>query len=355
MIIPVFNQSHYTYQCLKSILENSPQDLYEVIIVDDRSTDDTQKILNNIKNIKVITNTENLGFLQNCNKGSKASKGEFILFLNNDTEVMQAWLTSMLSIFERFEKVGAVGAKLIYPDGKLQEAGGIIWKDGSGWNYGKRDNAEKPEYNYLREVDYCSAACLMVRADVFSEIGCFDERYIPGYFEDTDLAFSIRDQGYKVLYQPQAVVIHYEGVSAGRDLTKGFKQSQEINRLKFVEKWQTVLDKQHYLPPEQLTDPITFIAREKCGQKRILIVDHYVPEFDKDSGSLRMYEYINILVQLGHKVVFLPDNRFRSMPYTQRLQQIGVEVLFGHLDFEDYIIRFGEFFDIAILSRPHIA
>ena len=355
IIIPVFNQSHYTYQCLKSILENTPENLYEIIVVDDLSTDNTQELLKKIRNVKVINNAENLGFLINCNNGSKVAKGNYILYLNNDTEVTQGWLTAMLSTFESLEKVGAVGAKLIYPNGKLQEAGGIIWKDGSGWNYGKMDDAEKPEYNYVREVDYCSAACLMVRADLLLEIDYFDERYIPGYFEDTDLAFSIREQGCRVIYQPEAVVIHHEGISAGTDLTKGFKMSQAGNRAKFVEKWQSVLEKEHFLPPDQLTDPISFIAKEKCRHKRILIVDHYVPEFDKDSGSLRMFEYINIIVQLGHKVVFLPDNRFRSMPYSQRLQQVGVEVLFGHFDFEDYIVKFGKFFDVAILSRPHIA
>jgi len=85
------------------------------------------------------------------------------------------------------------------------------------------------------------------------------------------------------------------------------------------------------------------------------MVDHYVPEYDKDSGSLRTYEYIQVLVQLGHKVVFWPDNRFRSLPYTEDLQQLGVEVNYGEFDFEDYIKMYGRFFHIAFLSRPYVA
>jgi len=350
IVIPTFNKAEYLYQCLESVLAYTDVP-YELIIVDDCSRDSTPELLERCENARIVRNSENLGFVESCNRGARNAKGKHILFLNNDVIVTKNWLGPLLETIER-DGVGAVGAKLVYPDGRLQEAGAIIWKDGSGWNYGRYDDPDKPEYNFVREVDYCSGAALLVRGDLFKKLGGFDRRFKPGYYEDVDLCFSIRKLGYKVLYQPKSTIIHFEGVTGGVSIGSGIKRYQEVNRPKFYEKWKEAL-KEHYD-----ADPMNlFSARTRGMGLNILIIDHYVPEFDKDSGSCRMHNILKILIELGHKVTFVGDNLVKLEPYTEILQQYGIEVLYAPYvnSIEGFLIKNGKRFDIVILSRAHIA
>ena len=351
IVIPAYNKWKYTLNCLKSISENTAGD-YEVVVIDDASTDETATGLSNVKNLNLVRNEQNMGFLESCNRGARASKGKYILFLNNDTMVTKGWLPPLLEIMER-DDVGAVGSKLVYRGRTLQEAGGIIWNDGTGWNYGRGDDPMEPEYSYVREVDYCSGACLLVRRELFEKVGGFDERFKPAYCEDTDLCFSLRNLGYKVMYQPMSVVVHFEGVTCGTDISRGIKRYQEINRQKFVEKWSMVLQKYHYPP----VDENAFLARDRVSGKRMLVIDHLVPTYDQDAGSESTFNILKLLSELGHKVTFIGDNLISTQPYTTALQQNGIEVIYGPYvpSIEEYIKRHGRYFDVVILCRPHIA
>ncbi len=352
IIIPVYNQFSFTYQCLQSIKANSGRVKYEVILADDCSTDLTRDILQVVKNLRVIQTTENLRFLRNCNNAAKHANGKYILFLNNDTQVQENWLQPLVDLCEEHSDIGMVGSKLIYPNGALQEAGGILWRDGSAWNYGNGQDASKPEFNYVKDVDYISGASIMIRSDLWKEIGGFDERFAPAYCEDSDLAFEVRKHGYRVVYQPLSVVVHFEGVSNGTDLASGVKKYQVENSQKLKEKWKEEFVKQ-YSNAENV-----FCARDRSsGKKTVLIIDHYVPEFDKDAGSRTIWQYINMFIDKGYNVKFMGDNFYQSEPYTTALQQIGVEVLYGSWyakNYKKWIINNKENINFAFLNRPHI-
>ena len=356
IIIPVYNQIHYTYACLVSLLENTQGYDYEIIIADDVSTDATKEIDNFVSGLVIARNVTNQGFLKNCNNAAKKARGEYIFFLNNDTTVEKDWLSPLIKLLESDKGIGMVGSKLIYPDGRLQEAGGIIWSDGSGWNYGRCDDPNKPEYNYVRDVDYISGAAIMLSRKLWEDIGGFDERYAPAYCEDSDLAFEVRKRGLRVVYQPLSVVVHFEGVSNGTDVNgTGLKRYQVENNKKLQEKWSEEFKNQY----DNVGVPNGFRARERSmGKKVILFVDHYVPTFDKDAGSKTTFQYIKMFIERGYVVKFLPDNFAKSEPYTGILEQMGVEVLYGNemrTNIFEWIESNQANIDIAYLNRPHIA
>ena len=354
IVIPVYNQFEYTWHCMKSILENSSDVAYEIIVANDCSSDLTTRLDEICSGIRVITNKENLRFLLNCNHAARYARGKYIVFLNNDTQVQKDWLSSLVDLMERNPSVGLVGAKLLYPDGYLQEAGGIIWKDASGWNYGRKQNPKNPEFNYVKEVDYISGAAIMIRKVLWDDIGGFDERFIPAYYEDTDLAFEVRAHGYKVMYQPKSVVVHFEGVSNGTNLTSGQKAYQVANRQKFYEKWKDTLEKENFL-----SDQDVFLAKDRGGlKKQILVVDHYVPQYDKDAGGKCTYMYLLMFVKMGFKVTFIGDNFYKYEPYTTDLNQHGIEVLYGNYYAENrkkWLKENLHYFDYVYLQRPHIS
>jgi len=200
------------------------------------------------------------------------AKGKYVILLNNDTIVNRGWMESLVEFAEKTPDCGAVGSKLIYPDGRLQEAGGIIFSDGNGWNYGRGMDPSDPKFNFVREVDYISGASLMVRKDLWDEIGGLDDRFSPAYFEDSDLCFEVRKHGYKVYYQPKSSIIHFEGTTNGTDINNGRKRYQITNRPKFVEKWKDALKFQY---------PYQFENVEKASargiKESILVIDPFLP------------------------------------------------------------------------------
>lgn len=355
IVLPVYNKWPYTYHCLRQILKNTTDVPYEVILADDVSTDETKDAARYVKNLVVSRNTENLGFLRNCNRAVKLARGRYVHFLNNDTNVQKGWLSSLVRLLEAQPDIGMAGSKLVYANGRLQEAGGILWRDGSAWNYGHIDDRDGAAARYVKDVDYISGASMMIRRTLWEKLGGFDERYAPAYCEDSDLAFMTRQAGFRVVYQPLSVVVHFEGISNGTHLSSGIKRYQPINQRKFFEKWQAVLAKEHFPNGQDV-----FWARDRSyGRKTIVVVDHYVPHYDCDAGGRTTFHYLNFFVQLGLHVIFVGDNYFCHQPYTMELEQLGIEVLagdgwsFGR--FRKWLDTYGRYVDFVYLNRPHIA
>jgi len=397
VIIPTYGQVPCTLRCLAAIAAHPPAAPIEVIVVDDASPDPAVAQFDQVEGIRLIRHPANLGYLRTCNAAAKLATGAYLLFLNNDTEPRAGALDALLALADAHPDAGAVGAKLIYPDGRLQEAGGIIWNDATGWNYGRGDDPARPEYNYVREVDYCSAAALLVPRAVFAALDGFDPRYAPAYFEDSDLAFRLREAGYKVLYEPRAVVMHHEGVSHGTDPSHGVKAHQEINRDIFVTRWADVLATQHLPPGTQVLRARDRVLAYKGGAYKggppnvvaprvgaanvgtpnvgmrhvgarspwapkvgarsvVLVIDHRVPEPDRDAGSRTMLAFVQALLQAGAVVKFWSDCPTPRPTYEAALQALGVEVQRGGLwRFGDWIRVNGQALTHVLLSRPHVA
>jgi GT2 family glycosyltransferase/glycosyltransferase involved in cell wall biosynthesis len=352
ILIPVFDQLEVTLSCLKSILTNTNELEYEVIVVNDNSSAQTSHCLEQVGGLRILNHQSNLGFLHSCNEAAQAARGEYLLFLNNDTEVTRGWLAALLRVFEQRKDAGLVGAKLVYPDGRLQEAGGIIWRDASGVNYGKGDHADRPEYNFVREVDYCSGACMLIPKALFDRLGGFDAIYAPAYYEDTDLAFKVRKAGRKAYYQPFSVVTHHEGQTSGTSTDSGVKSYQLVNQTKFRSKWARDLSR-------HLTGDAAHIsgARRHGPPLRALVMDARVLSPDQDSGSVRMMGLLLILQELGLQVTFVPANLLRVSPYTERIQELGVECQHSPFlpGFDTFFTERGKEFDVIVLSRAHVA
>jgi GT2 family glycosyltransferase len=354
IVVPVHGKWEYTQACLASIEAHPPTVPFEVLVVDDASPDRTAELVVASPGVRLVRTERNVGFVGACNLGASHARGAYLLFLNNDTEVRPGALDALVDAADSDDRIGLVGAMLVYPDGRLQESGGIVWADGSGWNYGRDHDAHAPEFAVRRDVDYCSGAAILVRQELFEGVGGFDQRYAPAYYEDTDLAFAIRATGHRSIVEPRAVVVHHEGVSHGTDRTGGVKRFQEINRAQFVDKWAATLA-EHLPAASELN---VWLARQRgpAGHHGglVLVADHQVPMPDCDSGSLRMYRLLLQLVELGERVVFFPCNGALPQPYTADLQRHGITVIADAARQDAFLREAGAALRLAVLSRPQV-
>jgi GT2 family glycosyltransferase/SAM-dependent methyltransferase len=351
IVVPVYGKWDFTERCLRALALTRGGIPFEVIVVDDASPDDSLARLREVVGVRTVAHAQNTGYVGACNSGIAAARGDFVVLLNNDTRVDPDWLVPLVTVMDEDPTVGLVGSRLVYPDGRLQEAGGIIFSDGSGWNYGKFAEPEDPAFTYRRDVDYVSGASIMVRREVLAELGGLDPLFAPAYYDDADLAFGVRSLGLRTVYEPTSVVIHDEGVSHGTDENVGIKAYQVVNRAKFEEKWAAELALQ--LPADAAH--VQRAARRRQGNGIVVVIDHYVPRADEDAGSVRMVAMLRALRESGYAVLFVPDNRHRSEPYARQLQETGVEVLYGHKNLGTVLLELREDLVAILASRVTVA
>ncbi len=355
VVIPVYNQLAYTAACLQSIASVTTEVRHEVIVVDDASSDDTQQWLQRCEGVTVLANRKNRGFIGTCNHGADKARGRYLVFLNNDTRVTDGWLDALVATFEQRPDAGVVGARLVFADGTLQEAGGIVFRDGSGWNFGRGDDPDRPVYGFVSEADYVSGACLAIARDRFAALGGFDAHYAPAYYEDTDLCFKVRESGRAVLYQPAATVIHFEGATSGTDESTGAKRYQAVNRDKFRKRWAKLLES-HPENPGDYSDALARAFRFRRFRRRALVIDAVTPMPDHDSGSMRMFAMLRLLGGLGYRTSFMPQNLAWSGRHSADLQQAGIEVLTSPWvrNPEDWLAECGAQLDLVVVSRHYV-
>jgi GT2 family glycosyltransferase/SAM-dependent methyltransferase len=352
VIVPGFNHLKLTLWCLHALLSGSYRCSFEILVVDDASQDATLDVLERLPLVRHVHSATNQGFAHSCNLGARSARGRYLVFLNNDTLPLQAWLDALVETFRDRPEAGVVGSKLVYPDGRLQEAGGIVWQGGAATNYGKGGDRTRPEFNYLRSVDYCSGAAIAVPADRFHELGGFDVSLSPAYGEDLDLALRLRERGHPALYQPFSEVVHLEGATAGTSTRHGVKAAQVRNLEKLFERWRPRLRSHR---PEGKD---ARFEKDRDAERRVLFVDAFTLTPDQDAGSLDGLHWLQSLAAIGFQPTYVPNFDFRHIGgYTTDLQRLGIECVYAphYATPEDFLAEHGAEFDLCVFYRFHVA
>ena len=326
LIIPVHNQWFTTLKCLQAIQKNTDSTPYEVILVDDASTDKTFEAAQNIRGIQIVKILENVGYLRATNLGATYAKTEYLVLLNNDTEPVSGWLDELVAEMDSDASVAICGSTLLYPAGILQESGCQIFRAGNAWNLGRGQNPINGMFQFHREVDYVSAASMIVRNSFWKELGGFDKQFAPAYCEDSDLCLAAWDKGYKVLVTPNSWVIHHEGVSHGTSISSGIKANQVRNQKKLQTKWRDTL------PNHWLDIGVPRIEYSRDSKGIVFVADRQYPAITRDAGSVRTLQIIKHLVALNFHVVFTSLDPSTTELDLVNLRKMGVE---AHVSWKD--------------------
>jgi GT2 family glycosyltransferase len=316
-------------RCVLSALQSGPVDRIELIIAEDAAHVDANWILGYfLPYASIYKNRENLGFLLSCRKAVSRSTGPIVLLVNNDVIVHKGAVEEILAAFESRADAAVVGGLVLNADGTIQENSGMLWRDASAWNYHRGWKREDEYALNIREADYVSGCWIGIRRSAWNAVGGFDTRYVPAYYEESDLCLSAWRHGYKVYINPLSVVTHLDGATMGQDEDNpsSLKAYQKINRQKFHQKWRGLLEASH----RENGKPTVFHTGRNDPRRFVsLIFDHYIPEPDRDAGSRTMYVVCQALAAVeGNYVLFIPANNHRS-PYAAGLERLGIEVITG--------------------------
>jgi O-antigen biosynthesis protein len=348
VIVVLFNRAELTLACMRSLAENRSERL-EIIIVDNNSSDETPLLLQRLRGAKIIRNSENVNFLMAVNQAARHARGEYLLLLNNDAQILPGTLEAALNTIRSAPDIGAVGGRLVLLDGTLQEAGSIIWRDGSCLGYGRGDAPFAPMYMFRRDVDYCSGAFLLTPRTIWNRLGGFDELFKPAYYEETDYCSRLWENGLRVVYEPNAVVLHYEFASSSSQKTA--TELQREHQSTFVDRHRQLLST-HSLPDVNAI----LSARMRNGGRRALYIDDRVPHEWLGSGFPRAQTIIRALLKEQFFITFYPlslvEEDWHSV-YSDMTAAIEFVMGYGSSLLEAFLRNRRGYYEVIFISRPH--
>jgi len=344
----LFNRAELTFACLRSIAEERRENV-EVVIVDNASTDSTPSLLERIRGAQIFRNAGNLHFLMAANQAAKRCKGEYILLLNNDAQLLPGSLSNALMTIRSSANIGAVGAKILLLDGLLQEAGSVVWRNGSCSGYGRGDNPLAPMYNFRRDVDYCSGAFLLTPRTAWEKLGGFDEAFRPAYYEETDYCMRLWQSGLRVVYEPAATIAHYEFGSS--QSTSGAVSLQAAHQTLFAERHGATLKGRSMPAADAMLS-----ARSRHTGKRVLFVDDRVPHLWLGSGFPRANSLVQALAAVGCFITLYPlaviDEPWDAV-YSDFPREVEVMTGWGTGMLETFFRSRQNYYQTILVSRPH--
>ena len=349
IILVLYNQAELTLAVLRS-LERAIDVPAEVIIVDNASDDRTKALCERIDGADIIVNETNLHFLRSVNQAAERARGHALLLLNSDAFVKPGAIALGRDVLRDQKDVGAVGGKVLLLDGALQEAGCIVWQDGSCVGYGRGRKPDEPEFQFRRDVDYCSAALLFIRRSLFEELHGFDEAYAPAYYEETDLCIRLQQMGYRVVYEPRIEATHFEFASATSSEAALALQRKNLVKL---QKRHSAWLKDKCLPAG--SRQLDARARPR-PHGRVLMIDDRVPDPTLGAGYPRANAIIRAMTKAGwfvtlYSITGAPiswESAYRILPHeVEIIKDGGVDGLRKFLS-----DRVG-YYDCVLVSRPH--
>jgi O-antigen biosynthesis protein len=371
-----YNHIH-AYNCLLSIKKHIESKFpIEVIIINDGEISDKKlaRFLSQVSGVQIITPEPRQGYLQAFNLAAANAQGKYFCFLDQDCQLSDRALPNILEMIAHGNsnsgKIGIVGSKLTFENSELHNAGGVIWQDGSVWQYGYCDFRGEPEYNYVRAIDFCPVIGSLVDAQLFQAVNGFSEDYDSPLYAAADFGLASQDKGYQIIYQPKSEVIYRqdpkpkkqnhsenpdENPITNSHSNPNANENLNIQDIKKLEhKWHNQLLSK-YLADQPENREVA--PRRLRSKPTILIIDTLVPAYDKESGSYRLFNIIKILQQLGYHIIFLPDYGHEQEPYTSELESMGIEVLyFTHKqsDWQERLERRLDVIDLAWVCRPEL-
>lgn len=351
ILLVLWNQAELSYACLAALATETTIPV-EILIADNASTDRTADLLARIDGANILRNSDNLGFLRAVNQAAAAARGEHLLLLNNDAVMRPGALRAALETLTAAPDIGAVGGRIVLLNGRLQEAGSLIWRNGACLGYGRNLPPDAGEVMFRRDVDYCSGAFLLFRRDLFREMGGFDDRFAPAYYEETDFCVRLWQRGLRVVYEPQAVIDHFEFGSSEK--SGAALALQQKNQRLFLEKHRAFLAGQAEADPANL-----LAARSRATTpraERVLVLDDRVPLPPLGAGFPRACHLLHAMVASGRQVTTYPIHRpDESWEAIRTWLPPTVEVMLseGKGGLEAFLNRRKGFYDTVIVSRPH--